>query len=730
MDRSEGFPINTTHDAPHRPNTLLECLVILSKLHHRPHSAESLIADLPTEPGRATPKLFSLDEKASKSLFTRTARRAGFDSRLVRYRLKEISPLLLPVILMLNNEEACILTELDAAMTRAKIILPEVGEGARWIDLEDLEAEYLGYAFLLQPLHHYTDVRKKVLKHEEKHWFWDTLRYSKTIYADVVVASFLINLFILASPLFTMNVYDRVVPNNAVDTMWVLAIGVIVVYCFDLLLKLLRAYFLENAAKKSDIIMSSLLFEQVMNLKMAVRPRSVGSFANNLKDFESIRSFFTSSTLSALIDLPFTLIFLLVVYIIGGWLVWVPLTGAGIILLYSFVVEKPLRQSVESTYEAAAHKNAILIESLTAIETIKALGLGGHAQWKWEESTGDIANKGLRSRILSNSITSFVNFMVQLNTVALIIGGVYAIQERDLSMGGLIAVVMLGSRMLAPMGQVASLIANYEHTKTAYKVLDDLMELPVERKDGKKFLQRPTLEGSIEFKNVTFSYPGSEKPALDDVSFRIAPGEKVGIIGTNGSGKSTVEKLLLGLYAPDSGSILIDGIDINQIDPADLRRNISYVPQEILLFEGTVKDNITARKPDATDEEVIRAAAMGGVTHFVNTHPLGFDMPVQERGEGLSGGQRQAIGVARAFISIAPVILMDEPSNAMDSSNEARLIAALGALPPESTMIMVSHKQPLLNLTQRLILLDNGRLLLDDRRETVIGKLRGGKETA
>ena len=705
-------------------NALLECLVIFSKLHHRPFSAEALIADLPVEPGRSTPRLFSPHDGGSKSAFSRAARRAGFQSKLVRYRLEEISALLLPVILVLKNEGACILTELSGDGKMAKVILPELEAGSGWVALEDLEAEYLGYAFLLKPEYHYRDIRKKVLRHEEKHWFWDTLKYSKNIYIDVFAASFLINLFILATPLFTMNVYDRVVPNNAVDTMWVLAVGVIVVYLFDLLLKFLRAYFLENAAKKSDIIMSSLIFEQVMNLKMAVRPRSVGSFANNLKDFESIRSFFTASTLSAMIDLPFALIFLIVVYIIGGWLVFIPIAGAAVILLYSLAIEKPLRESVESTYEAAAHKNAILIESLTGIETIKALGLSGQSQWRWEEATGEIAKKGLKSRILSSSLTSFVNFMIQINSVALIIGGVYAIQERELSMGGLIAVMMLGSRMLAPMGQVASLIANYEQTKTAYGVLEQIMSLPVERSPSQKFIERSTYRGTIEFKNVTFTYPGSNKPALDGVSFTIRSGEKVGIIGANGSGKSTIEKLILGLYEPDQGSILIDGIDINQIDPADLRRNIAYVPQEILLFQGSVKDNITARVPDAEDEAIIKAAAMSGVDTFVNAHPMGYDMPVHERGEGLSGGQRQAIGVARALLLPSPILLMDEPSNAMDSANEARLIATLKEVSRGVTLLMVSHKQNLLELTERFILLDNGRVVLDDSRSEAMAKLR------
>lgn len=711
-----------THTDP-----LLECLVIFTRLYNRPFSAEALVADLPVEPGRTTPKLFSIDTNKTKSLFSRAARRAGFTSNIVDYTLSDISKLLLPIILILKDDNACILTDINTDDTHAKIILPELGDGESWVTIADLEKEYLGHAILLKPEHHYKDARKRILRHESHHWFWDTLKYSKSIYIDVIAASFLINLFVLATPLFTMNIYDRVVPNNAIDTMWVLATGVFVVYLFDMLLKLVRTYFLENAAKKSDVIMSSIIFEKVMNLKMAVKPRSVGSFANNLKDFETVRGFFTSTTVATIIDLPFTVIFLFVIYIIGGWLVSIPLIIGLLILLYSFIVEKPMRKSIESTYEASAYKNAILIESLSGMETIKALGINGQPQWKWEESTGDIATKGLHSRILSSSITTMVNFFIQLNSVGIIIAGVYAITDKELSMGGLIAVMILGSRVLAPLGQVASLIANYQHTKTAYSTLESIMSLPVEHEEGKQFVQRPDFTGKIEFKDVSFTYPGSEKQSLIDVSFTIEPGESVGIIGSNGSGKSTIEKLILGLYDPDKGSILIDGIDIKQIDPSDLRRNIGYVPQDIVLFEGDLKSNIIVRAPDASDEDLVRAAAISGVDSFVNTHPMGFNMPVGERGEGLSIGQRQAVGVARAFIFDTPLLLLDEPSNAMDSHNENRLVRALLSVKGRRTMILISHKNSMLDIAERLLLIDNGKLTLDGTREDVISRLNATK---
>jgi len=714
-------------------NPLLECLVIFTKLYNRPYSADALVADLPVPPGRITPKLFSLDSKDSKSAFHRAAQRAGFSSKLVNYSFKDISPLLLPVILILKgdkeNEKACILTEISPDRKYAKIILPEAGEGENWVKTDFLEAEYLDFAFLLKHNHEYKDTHNRLLKHENHHWFWGTLNYFSGVYMDVIIASFLINLFVMATPIFTLNVYDRVVPNNAMDTLWVFATGIVAIYIFDIVLKFFRSYFLENAAKKSDVIMSSMIYEHVLNLKLASKPSSVGSFASNLKDFDSIRGFFTSSSIATIIDLPFTLIFLFITYIIGGWLIVIPIMSALIIIIYSVIVEKPMRHSVQSTYEASAHKNAVLIESLTALETIKALGISGQYQWKWEEATGDVAQKGLKSKILSNSISTVVNFIVQLNSVALVIGGVYAIGEKSLTMGGLIAVVMLGSRMLAPLGQVAALIANFQQTKTAYDAINNIMKLDVEREEAKNFVQRPSFKGKIEFRHVSFIYPNTDNKILDDVSFIINSGESVGIIGTNGSGKTTIEKLILGLYEPTEGSILIDGIDIKQIDPADLRHNISYVPQDVILFHGTLKENIVMRSLGASDEDILNVAKLSGVSDFVDVHPMGYDMPIGERGDGLSGGQKQSISIARAFIHQAPIILLDEPTNSMDSTHENHFINTLSSYKKEHTMLLISHKNILLALTQRLILLDRGKIILDGAHDDVIRQLQTPKKS-
>ncbi len=705
-------------------DSLLECLVIFTKLYHKPFSAEALTAGLPIEPGKESPELFSINN--AKGLFSRAAKKAGLKSSLVKKPLRQISPLQLPMILLLSNQGACILESFNKDKTKAKIIMPAEEPIADWVDIDILEDEYIGYAFMIKKAFEYSDENSRTLNLNQKHWFWSTIKLSLPIYKDVLYASLLINLFVLASPLFTMNVYDRVVPNNAIETLWFFALGVIIVYIIDAFLKFTRTYLLETAAKKSDVIMSSIIFEKILDLKMAHHPASVGSFSNNIKDFDSIRNFLTNATMTAIIDLPFAIIFLAVIWYIGGSIVIIPIITMLLILGYAFLIKNPLKISIQSTHEASAKKNSILIETLNNIETLKTLGTLNQTQWKWEESTGEIATKSLKSRLLSASIPTITQLFIQLNTVMIIVYGVYLIQDFELSMGGLIAIVILTSRTLAPMGQVAALLTNYEDTKTSYETLNEIISQPSERPDGKKFVERPAFSGKIEFVDVTFTYPTAEVPAIKNVSFTINPGEHVAIIGRIGSGKSTIEKLILGLYEVDSGQILIDGIDIKQIDPADLRKNIAYVSQDITLFRGTVKDNITYKATHASDTHMLRASQISGTYEFIKKHPKGYEMPVGERGQGLSGGQRQSIGIARAFLLDAPIMLMDEPSNAMDQHTEAKLLQNLQTHLQGVTSIIVTQKMTLLKLVERVIVMNEGKLIIDAPKEEALKKLQGG----
>lgn len=710
-----------------RTDPLLLCLVTLTKIDKRPTSAEALIEGLPFDPQEDRKRLFSL--KSAKSNFSRAAGRAGFKSTLQKRPLKDIPAVVLPVILILKGDNACVLTELDLEEEKAIIIIPSIDETPMEISLEKLEEDYLGYVFFVKK--QYEGLLQSNLINEsdikaKKNWFFSTLYKFKDIYIRVILASLFINIFVIAGPLFTMNVYDRVIPHNATDTLWVLAIGIGLIYGFDLILKFIRTILLERASRKSDVILSSMLFEHAMNIKMAERPKSVGSFASNIRDFDGIRSFFASSALTAFIDIPFAVIFLLVIYSINPVLVLIPLTVIMVLFLFTIPMKSSIQKIVTSTYEANGKRNSVLVEALANLETIKAFNASSTVQWHWEESTGDIAAKNLKSRTRSSAISTVAAFLTQLSSVLVIVVGVYLIKEGTLTMGGLIAVNILATRTIAPMTQAATLLTNYQQMRTGLQSLNELMHKQEERPENKRFIRRPKFEGDIELKEVDFTYPEEVKKALKNVSFKISSGERVGIIGQVGSGKSTISKLLMGFFEADTGSVFIDGLDIKQIDPADLRQNFSYVPQEITLFSGTVRENITLKFPNATDDEIVKAAQFGIVNELTDKHPLGMDLQVGERGFNISGGQRQSIAVARAFITSSPIILLDEPTNAMDHNTEMKVIKNLHETTQGKTTIVITHKPSILSIVDRLIVMNDGMVVMDGPKEEILAKL-GGK---
>jgi len=698
-----------------RDDPLLGCLQLLTKIEHKPISADTLTAGLPLVDNRLTP-----------DLFIRAAGRAGLSARVVKRRLEKISNLVLPAVLLLNKGRACILELVENNVT-ARIILPDSGEGTKQLSISDLQKEYSGYAIFIQPNYRFDERTKNTVVNRRGHWFWDTFRDSLSLYSEVVLAALLVNLFALASPLFIMNVYDRVVPNHAVETLWVLGIGITVVYCFDLLMRTLRGYYVDVAGKRADIILSASVFERVLGMKLAARPPSVGAFANNLHEFDTFRDFFTSATLTTLIDLPFVFLFIFIIWMIGGPLAIVPLTILPLSLLAGFLVQHTLAGRIRELLRHSAQKQATLVETLTGLETIKSLGAEGIAQRRWEQVSGTIAHLGLKTRFLTTGAINIAVFLQQIATVAIVIYGVYLIADGDLSMGGLIASTILTGRALAPLAQVAATLTRYHQARSAYASTDAIMKTPVERPADKDFLTRPKLNGKIEFRNVSFSYPGQDVEVLDRISFNISPGQHTAIIGRIGSGKSTIERLVLGLYEPSAGSILIDGIDSRQIDPADLRRNIGYVPQDTFLFYGTVKENIMYGMPHAEDHEVLQAASIAGVTDFVNKHPSGFDMQVGERGEMLSGGQRQSVAVARALLRNPSILVMDEPSNAMDNTTEELFKTRFGVWAEDRTLILVTHRASLLSLVDRIIVMDSGRIIADGPKEHVLDALKQGQ---
>jgi len=710
-----------------RYDPLLLCLVALTRIDNRPASAESLVEGLPFNPAEKKKRLFSIH--GSKSNFSRAAARAGFISNLQQRPLESIPPVVLPVILLLKNDNACVLTKISFEEKRAVILMPTVDDNPIEIELAKLEEEYLGFVFFLKK--QYTGFgRENLITHnieqDTSNWFFGTLYRFKDIYIRVIVATLFINVFVIAGPLFTMNVYDRVIPHNAIDTLWVLAIGIGLIYTFDLTLKFLRTMLMEQAAKKSDIILSSILFQHSMNMKMVERPRSVGAFASNIRDFDGVRSFFASTALTAFIELPFSVIFLAVIYSIHPVLVMLPLTVVGALFIVTVPMKNSIQKIVDSTHQAIGRRNSILVESLSNLETVKAFNASSTVQWHWEESTGDIASKSLGSRVRFSSLSTISSFLTQLCSVLVIVVGVYLIKNGELTMGGLIAVNILATRTIAPWTQAATLLTNYQQMKTALHSLNDLMAKEEERPDGKRFIRRPEFKGDIELKNVSFTYPDEQKQALKNISFKIKAGERVGIIGQVGSGKSTLSNLLMEFYEAESGSVFIDGLDIRQIDPVDLRQNVSFVPQEVTLFSGTVRDNITLKSPHATDAEIVKAANFGVVNSLTDRHPLGMDLQVGERGRNISGGQRQSIALARAFITESPIVLLDEPTNAMDYNTEIKVINNLSESTRGKTSIIITHKPSILAIVDRLLVMDDGMLVMDGPKDEILAKL-GGK---
>ena len=695
---------------------LADCLVQLSRLYNQPISKTAACAGLPL-----------LNNRLTVELFPRAAERAGLAAKVLKRPLDKISGLELPAILMLHDHRAGLLTAINHQTGEAQLLLPEAGFGVSLVALPELEQQYNGYMICARPKFRGDHTLNHALVDRKKNWFWGTLLASWRIYRDVLLASLLINIFGLAGPFFTMNVYDRVIPNLAFETLWVLGIGIGVVYIFNLVLRGLRGYFIDEAGKKANLVISSALLEKVLGLRLEVRPKSVGAFSKNLQQFEAVRDFITSFSITALIDLPFMLLGMGAIWYLGGPVVFIHIGAVVLMAGYALAVQVPLKYAVEKSFQASAQKNSILIEGLNGLETIKMLGAESQIQRAWEEAVSYIATWSSRSRLFSSSVSHFSDFILNLSVVAVVIAGVYQIEAGHLTQGGIIALVILSRQAIAPMSQAVNLAARFHRAKTALATLNAIMELPVERPAGKSFLHRGSCQGRLSFDQVDFQYPGQSGLALSKISLTIEPGDRVAVIGPIGSGKTTLGKLLLGLYQPTGGTVSLDGTDIRQIDPAELRRFIGYVPQEVTLFRGTVRDNIILGSPGVDDAQILRAAELSGVNAFIAKQALGIDLEVGEQGRGLSGGQRQSLAMARALLHDPPILVLDEPSSSMDNRTETRMKTNLKNLLAGKTLVLITHRGSLLDLVERIIIIDNGTVVADGPRDQVLSAMKSGQ---
>ncbi|NBX65858.1 MAG: type I secretion system permease/ATPase [Proteobacteria bacterium] len=697
---------------------LLECLVFLASRFGRTRTSQALVAGLPYD-GRGM----------GPDLFCAAAGRIGLKTKIIERAWDEVDQAVFPCVALLGSHDACVVLDKDTTSAEVKIYVPGKGEGM--LPKKDFLKAYKGFCIFVHPEPEAaTDpLSGKAIQDGRQHWFWGLVRNNSNLYRRVAVTALLINLFGFAAPIFTMNVYDRVIPNAAMHTGWVLAIGVMIVMTFDFLMRMLRAYFTDLAGRKIDVLAARRIYDQVLDMRLSHRPKSSGAFANMLREFETVKEFFTSATLSTFIDFPFALLFVGFVFfvspVLGGIILGVMLLSAGI----SYSIQKPLRYLIHKTSEASEARHGVLVETMFGLETIKAIRADGRFRARYGDYVGESATVGSASRFFNNLTLNTALFFQQLSSILLLIAGMYLVADGAITTGALIACVMLAGRATAPIAQIAAMISRYHSSRSALDTLERVMSMPVERAQTRNFLHRPVLKGSLSFDRVAFSYPSTGRDVLDEVTMRIGAGEKVGIIGRIGSGKSTIARIIMGLYEPTAGTVFIDETDQRQIDPADLRRNIAYIPQEVVLFSGTIRDNISVSMPHASDDEILEASKSAGVHDFVSKLPQGYDTQVGERGEGLSGGQRQAIAMARALITKPQILLCDEPTNAMDMQAEEQFTRHIEEQSKGKTLILITHRQHLLKLVDRLVLIDLGKIIADGPRDKVIEALAAGQIT-
>ncbi len=559
-----------------------------------------------------------------------------------------------------------------------------------------------------------------------RHWLIGPLLANSKVYGQTILAAFFVNFLGLISSFFIMTVYDRVIPNNAMESLTALTIGVLFAHIFDFILKSLRGYFIDVAGQRLDASVGAKVFDSLMAMRLDARKGGVGATAGLVKEFENLRDFFSSATLTAIVDLPFILVFIGAIALIGGPIALVPLIGVFAAMIIALITQPLILRNTREAMKEGHLKHSVLIETLSGLETVKSVAAGDLMRRRWKTGVLKHARLATVGRFINQLAVNFSGFAQQGAQVGVVVVGVLMVGSQALSMGGLIACVILTGRAMAPLAQVAGLLGRVSGAMSSYKALDELMAARSEVDPARNYLRRSELAGRIEFRDVSFSYPGQKAKALDHVSFTIEEGERVAVLGRNGSGKSTIIRLALGVYEPTEGQVMIDDTDLRQINPTDLRAHLGAVLQDVCLFTGSIRENIALGLDRISDDDILEAAKIAGVHDFVGATEAGYDQRLGERGEGLSGGQRQAIALARALASKPSVLLLDEPTSALDSQAEAEMIARLRRATDGRTLLLVTHRMSMLKLVDRIIVLDRGAIVLDGHPTEIIRSMTNG----
>jgi ATP-binding cassette subfamily C protein LapB len=723
----EGVPMNST-PAPSTPvdlgvtpdsDSLLAGVRWLCTHFERPVTLESLYAGMPR------------DRKLRPSLVTRMLEQAGISAGWVKRRPAELSSYLFPLMLLFRNGEARILVARRGE--EFDLVVPEAGGGIITMNAEELQENYLGYALLARPKPA-PDARTEVPRGEGKgHWLFSTLWNYRRYYYSAALASVLINVLALASTFFIMNVYDRVVPNQAYDTLWSLAVGVLVAIGFEFTSRQVRAHLIDSAGKKADLILGSKLFRQLLEVRLEHKPASAGSFANQFREFESVRDFITSASLATLSDLPFVLLFMGVLFLIGGPLALVPLGSMIVLLSLCAYIQIPLSRYMKENLREASQKHGLLIEAIEGVETLKSVRAEGSMLRRWEDFSAQLAASAIKTKSLSNMTGNSVSLITQITTVILVLWGVYRIGDGDMTQGTLVGMVLLSGRALGPLASAVGLAVRYQQAKTALHSLNQLMEIPTVRDSSRRYLDAPK-NATLSLRRLKFSYPAppmQPRPTvLNNVSLSIKHGERVAIVGSIGSGKSTLLRVMARLYQPVEGHLQINGIDAEQIDPADWNSTVGYVGQDARLFFGSLRENLVIGNPAATAEELLQVVQLTGLDSVVANHPLGFDRPVGEMGNALSGGQRQLVALARSLLLNPQVLLLDEPTSGMDMQTERQFLQRLEVATQGRTVVIVTHRFSVLEQIDRLIVVDSGQIVADGPKDEVLRALQSNNSPA
>jgi ATP-binding cassette subfamily C protein LapB len=722
---------------------LLQALSWLTSHHGRPRSPESLRAGAPVE------GLLAPDSAI------RVMREAGYNAGLLRKGIDDINGLLLPAVLLLNGGDACVLVRrLDdpstaaAGACRYEVVFPGPEAAAVPATTAELEPEYSGFMLAVSPQESGQAARGEapLLKLADKglasHWLWGTLKRFTPYYRASMVAALLSNVLMLVSGLVTSVIYDKVIPHQAMVTLWTLATGAAVALLFDLFARQLRSHLIDLAGRKADLIIGAKLYRQTLGVRMEHKPASAGAYAAYLAQIEMVREFFTGATLSALSDLPFLVIFIGMTFVIGGPLGWVLVLAVPIIMTLSWVIQGALRRAMGTNMQETADLHGTLVESLEGLEDLKSAGAEGRFVRRYERSTAVVADTALTARSLSSWSMNLSSTLQQAVNLIILVWGVYLIHDGVITSGALIGSVMFAGRAIAPLGSLVSLATRYQGARAAMMALNQMMNAPVERDGSRNYVPLSTVTGKVGLYDVGFAYPAAPthigQPAaesnspkvLRNVTMRLEAGERVAILGRIGSGKSTILRLLGGLYQPAEGMVEVDGIDLRQIDPAEFRSRVGFVSQEPRLFLGTLRDNVLMGRAHLDAGRLVEVAKLTGLDRVVAAHPMGWDLPVGEMGQLLSGGQRQLVALARALVTKPQILLMDEPTSSMDAQSEMAFLRQLRDAAGTATLVVVTHRPAVLELVQRIVVVDGGRIVMDGPRDQVLAALSGVRPAA